>query len=29
MLIGNRSRFIDYWSRAETGDICFEDDFDK
>ena len=29
MLIGNRSKFIDYWSRANTGPICFEDDFDK
>lgn len=29
MLIGARGKFIKYWSRAETGSICFVDDFDK
>ena len=29
MLIGARGRFIDFWSRAVTGPICFEDHFDK
>lgn len=29
MLIGARGKNIEYWSRAETGPICFEDDFDK
>lgn len=29
MLIGCRGKFTDYWSRAVTGEICFEDDFDK
>lgn len=29
MLIGARGRFVDFWSRAVTGPICFEDDFDK
>lgn len=29
MLIGARGKFIDFWSRAVTGPICFEDDFDK
>lgn len=29
MLIGNRCKFIDYWSRATDGEICFVDDFDK
>lgn len=29
MLIGARGKFIDYWSRAVTGPICFEADFDK
>ncbi len=29
MKIGNRAKFIDYWSRANTGEICFVDEFDK
>ena len=29
MKIGARCKFLDYWSRANTGPICFEDDFDK
>lgn len=29
MMIGARGKFIDYWSRAVTGPICFESDFDK
>lgn len=28
-LIGARGKFIDYWSRATTGPICFEAEFDK
>lgn len=29
MRIGARGKFIDFWSRAVTGPICFESDFDK
>lgn len=29
MLVGARGRFIDFWSRAVSGPICFEDHFDK
>lgn len=29
MRIGARGKFIEYWSRAVTGPICFESDFDK
>ncbi|WP_018305030.1 monomethylamine:corrinoid methyltransferase [Desulfitobacterium hafniense] len=28
MLISGRGRFMDFWKRAETGPICFRDDFD-
>ena len=29
MRIGARGKFIDFWSRAVTGPVCFEADFDK
>ena len=29
MRIGARGKFIDFWSRAVTGPICFASDFDK